>query len=90
MAPISIHVRFSPGFPPELVYTIVNPIASLSDLRNRYSPSDYLLDFRPIGFIGEFGLRGRISQRGIFSTVALITAGAPKNPRKNALWETLL
>jgi hypothetical protein len=28
----------------ELVYTIVNPIASLSDLRNRYSPV-FLLDF---------------------------------------------
>jgi hypothetical protein len=29
----------------ELVYTIVNPIASLSDLQNRYSPSGFPIRF---------------------------------------------
>jgi hypothetical protein len=30
---------------PELVYTIVNPIASVPDLRNRYSPSGLSIRF---------------------------------------------
>jgi hypothetical protein len=34
--------------------------------------------------------RRTISRRGICSSVALITAEAPKNPQKNALREILL